>query len=74
MENSILPGFNVWIIIKIFSLMALGLYIMFAFVITRQSKVMTETLNLGFEPVVKFLSFFHLIFAIAVFIIALLVL
>ena len=66
--------FNFWIIIKILSLVVLGLYIIFAFVIRRQVKVMTDTLTLGFEPVVHFLSFFHLIFAILVFITALTVL
>jgi hypothetical protein len=67
-------NFNYWIIIKILSLVVLGIYIVFAFVITRQVKVMTETLTLGFEPVVKFLSFFHLLFAILVFFIGITVL
>lgn len=74
MESIIFPGFNLWIIIKIFILAILAIYIVFAFVITRQVKVMTETLTLGYEAVVKFLSIFHLVFAIMVFIIALTVL
>jgi len=74
MENLILPGFDIWIVIKIFSLIILGMYIIFAFVITRQVKLMTETLTLGFEPIVKTLSLFHLIFAILVFLAAIIVL
>jgi len=74
MESLTLPVFNIWGIIKIFSLVILAMYIIFAFVITRQVKVMTHTLTLGFEPVVRFLSFFHLIFAILVFVTALIVL
>jgi len=74
MENNILSGFNIWIVIKFFSLAILGMYIVFAFVITRQVKVMTETLTLGFESVARFLSLFHLLFAVGVFIIAMIVL
>jgi len=74
MENIILSGFNIWIVIKIFSVVILGMYVIFAFVITRQVKVMTDTLTLGFESVAKFLSFFHLIFAILVFLTAIIVL
>ena len=74
MENLILSGFDIWIVIKIFSLIILGMYIIFAFVITRQVKLMTETLTLGFEPIVKILSLFHLMFAILVFLAAIIVL
>lgn len=74
MEAILLNNFNIWIVIKILSLVVLGLYIIFAFVITRQVKVMTDTLTLGFEPLVKFLSFFHFVFAIFVFIVALTIL
>lgn len=70
----ILPGFNIWIIIKFLSLVVLGMYIIFAFVITRQVKTMTDTLTLGFEPIVKFLAFLHLMFAILVFVTAVIVL
>ncbi len=74
MESVNLLNFNIWIVIKILAVTVLALYIVFAFVIRRQVKVMTDTLTLGFEPVVKFLSFFHLIFAIFVFIAALAIL
>jgi hypothetical protein len=74
MGTILLSSFNIWVIIKILSLVILGMYILFAFVITRQVKVMTETLTLGFEPVAKFLSFIHLIFSIIVFLTALVVL
>lgn len=72
--EAILPGFNIWIIIKVLSLVVLGMYIIFAFVITRQVKTMTSTLTLGFEGVAKFLSFIHLLFAMLVFTAAVIVL
>ncbi len=74
MQELNIINFNFWIIIKIFFLLALALYIVFAFVITKQVKVMTETITLGFEPIAKFLALFHLCFSILVFIVALVVL
>lgn len=74
MEAIELTNFNIWIVIKIFALAALALYIIFAIVITRQVKVMTATLTLGFESIVRFLSIIHLLFAILVFVSALMVL
>jgi hypothetical protein len=74
MENFFTEGFNVWILIKILISILLGMYILFAFVLTRQVKLMTRTLQLGFEAPVKFLSFMHLVFAILVFFAALTIL
>lgn len=72
--ETIITGFNIWIIVKILSVIVLGMYIIFAFVITRQVKVMTNTLTLGFESVAKFLAFAHLVFSILVFVTAIIVL
>ncbi len=74
MENINLINFSFWIIIKILFLIALGLYIIFSFVITRQVKIMTDTLVLGFEGMAKLLALLNLVFAIIVFIAALTVL
>ena len=74
MQNFNIVNFNFWIIIKILALIVLGIYVIFAFVIKRQVRVMTDTLTLGFEPIVKFLSLAHLLFAIAVFVTAIVVL
>lgn len=71
METVNILNFNFWIIIKILVLVALGLYIIFAFVVTRQVKVMTATLTLGFESVAKILAWIHLFFVIFVFFTAL---
>ena len=72
--ETIITGFDIWIIIKILMLLVLGIYIVFAFVITRQVKVMTNTLTLGFEPVAKFLAFVHIVFSVLVFVTAIIVL
>ena len=67
-------GISIWLLIKIAALILLGLYIVFALVIIRQIKVMTDTIRLGFESPVKFLSYIHLIFAAFVFLTALIIL
>ncbi len=74
MENITGLNFGIWAVIKILVLVALGIYIIFAFVITRQVKIMTSTLTLGSEFFAKFLAFIHLLFAVLVFITALAVL
>jgi len=74
MENILTTGFNTWILIKVLALVLLGMYLVFAFVVTRQVKMMTNTLHLGFEAPAKFLSYFHLAFAAFVFLTALVIL
>ena len=74
MGNILATGFNEWVLVKALALVILGMYLVFAFVITRQVKVMTDTLHLGFEAPAKALSYFHLAFAVFVFLTALIIL
>jgi hypothetical protein len=74
MESIITNGSSIWILIKVLVVVLLGMYILFAFVLTRQVKLMTKTLKLGFEAPVKFLAFIHLVFTVLVFIAALVIL
>jgi hypothetical protein len=74
MENILTGGFNTWILIKALALVILGMYLVFAFVITRQVKLMTSTLKLGFETPARVLSYLHLVFAVLVFLAALIIL
>jgi hypothetical protein len=67
MNNFFVGGLNIWILIKVLIIILLGMYLIFAFVLTRQAKLMTKTLTLGFEPLAKFLVLAHLIFTIFVF-------
>jgi hypothetical protein len=50
------------------------LYIAFAFVVTRQIKIMRTTLITSFSPLVRVLGYAHLLLAVAVLVIFLLVL
>ncbi|HUC94587.1 MAG TPA: DUF5657 family protein [Candidatus Saccharimonadales bacterium] len=74
MGNILTTGFNTWILLKALTLVLLATYLVFAFVVTRQVKLMTRTLHLGFESPAKILSYFHLVFAIFVFFAALIIL
>jgi hypothetical protein len=66
--------FSVWPIIKIFIVIFLVIYTIFAFVIIRQIQLMTNTVQVGFEKQLKFLGFAHFLFAIAVLIFSLIIL
>lgn len=61
-------------IIKIAVLILLSIYLVFALIVVRQVKLMTSTLVLGFEAPIIFLSFIHLVFAVLVFLAALIIL
>lgn len=69
-----LLGIQISLVIKIFSLILLGLYLIFALVVVRQVQLMTDTLQVGFEASIKLISWIHLIFAAVVFLVALVIL
>lgn len=67
-------GISFWSILKIFIIIVLALYIIFAVVVVRQVQLMTDTLEVGFEGQLRILSFIHLLFAVAVLVFAVLIL
>lgn len=69
-----IAGISFWMIIKVFVLILLAMYLIFAFVIVKQVQLMTGTLQLGFEAPVKLFSYVHLVYAIFVFLAALIIL
>ena len=69
-----LLGISIWSVAKVMVLFALILYIVFAFVIIKQAKIMTETLELGLEKTIRTISFAHMLFAVGTFILALIIL
>jgi hypothetical protein len=74
METLPLINFNMWLIVKSFVLVLMGMYIIFSLVVVRQVKMMTDTLQLGFEPLAKFMAFAHLAFAVLVLLFAIIIL
>lgn len=74
MSNIPFLNISIWTIVKIFVLIGFAIYGVFAVVLVRQVKLMTETLDAGLDEFVKFLSYVHLAFAVLVFILALIIL
>lgn len=74
METLPLLGIQIFFVVKIFVLLALLIYIIFALVVLRQSGLMAETVDLGFDTVVRMVAIGHLLFAIGTFILALIIL
>ena len=62
------------ILIKIATLLFLLFYIVFAGVVIKQAKVMTETIQMGLEGPIRTLVFVHFIFALLVFLLAIIIL
>ena len=65
---------SIWLVAKVFVLIAFFLYIIFSVVVVRQVELMTSTLEVGFETQLKLLSYLHLAFAVFVFFAALIIL
>ncbi len=61
-------------LLKWFYVFAFFIYTIFSFVIVKQVRIMTKTLEVGFEGPLLIASYIHFLFAIGVFIFALLVL
>lgn len=59
---------------KIGLLLFLLLYIVFAFLVSKQVNMMTKTLEVGLETILRAVSLLHLIVSVAVFIYAFVVL
>ena len=74
MDTIPLIGISIWLIIKIFAVIALAIYLVFAVVVVRQVQLMTQTLKVGFEAPLKLFAYAHLVFAIVVLLAAVLIL
>ncbi len=66
--------FSVLLLVKILTIIFLVLYLIFAAVVVKQVKVMTETLQIGFETPMRALAFFHFVFALMVLFLAIVIL
>lgn len=66
--------FSALILIKIATILFLLFYLVFAGVVIKQAKIMTETIQIGFESQIKTLVFFHFVFALIVLFLAIIIL
>jgi hypothetical protein len=65
---------SVWQIVKIAILFLCFFYIIFSLIVAKQVKVMTETLEIGFEKEISLIAKIHLVVAVAFFVAALIIL
>ncbi len=72
--NELAADLSFWPILKIMFMIGLLIYIFFAVVMVRQVSLMTKTLELGHENFIKYMSIGHLVFAIGIFLLALIIL
>ncbi len=73
-QDSMFLGIPVLLIAKIFALIGLGLYIVFALVVVKQVSLMVATIEVGLEFWIKLVAYMHLAFAIFVFLAAIIIL
>ena len=71
--NALLTA-NVLFIVKLLFLFAIVIYSIFAMVVVRQVNLMVETLEVGYEGMIKAIAWGHLLFAVGVFVLALIIL
>jgi len=75
MDSNFINTFNPVFLIKIITLVVIGFYAVFSFVIYTQVKKMTRILCLhGTDGIIKSLSVIHIILALSLFLLALVIL
>jgi hypothetical protein len=74
MEILPIVGFSIWLVVKIFVVVALGIYLIFALVVVRQVRLMIDTVKIGFEMALTVMAYSHLILAVLILILAIAIL
>ena len=72
--SSLIFGITIWLVPKVFVLLALVMYIVFSLVVIRQIKLMLETVDMGLNLLIRFIGWGHFLFAVGIFVIALTIL
>ena len=72
--QNLINNFSVWTILKLLILFALVIYLVFAVVVIRQVKLMTNTFKTGYETWLRIVSWLHLILVVIIFLGALVLL
>ncbi len=70
----ILLNISIWSVVKIFILVALAIYLVFAVVVIRQVNTMTKVVSGELDIPLKILSWFHLLITLIVISLAVIVL
>ncbi len=65
---------SILFLVKIGVILFLFIYVIFAGVVIKQVRIMTETVRVGFEPQIKLLVFAHFLASLVLFFLALIIL
>lgn len=69
--TSYILNFAVWDLTKVVLLIFLGLYLIFAFLVVRQIRLLNSVLGTNFSPFFKAIALLHVVLAAGVFLFAL---
>ena len=61
-------------LLKVVIIIFLLLYNVFSIIVVKQTKIMTEVLEVGFESYIKFIAILHFVFALGVLLLAIIIL
>ena len=56
-----------WLVIKLFTLLGLGIYVIFTGVVVRQEQLMSKVLEAGPERILRVLAWIYLLCAVGIF-------
>lgn len=74
MTQELFLGLSGLLLVKIGVVILLALYLIFALIVVRQTKLMTDTVQMGKEGFIRLLGYVHMGFAVFVFLTALIIL
>jgi len=74
MNDLVAIGSSVALIAKIGIIIFLIVYAIFSFAVSKQVKIMTDTLEVGFESQIKVMVLIHIVLSVAVLVVAIIVL
>ena len=74
MNDLAVVGNSVSLLAKAGIITFLVIYIIFSYIVSKQVKTMTDTLEVGFESQIKAIGFVHLVLSVTVLIVAIIIL
>ncbi len=67
-------GVGVWLVVKIFFIIALVIYLIFSLVVVRQVNLMIDTLEVGWENLIRSVAWGHFLFALGILVLSFIIL
>lgn len=74
MTQELIFGLSGWFLVKIGVMVLLAMYLIFALIVVRQTKLMTDTVQMGRESFIRLLGYVHLVSTVFVFLAAVIIL